>query len=134
MEFRKTSLITNLQMGGEKKRTYRAAVHQWLDKRIIVVRHFLVVGAQEAQRLVVAVGLGVVPGHRLMTVVGEVLPSRGAQQLQEGHLHWADGILCHIDIVQLGGRWREGEKSGEKWEGNKRSERRGEKQNDKNIK
>lgn len=37
-----------------------------------------------------------------MTVVGEVLASRGAQQLQEGQLHWADGVLCHIHIAQLG--------------------------------
>lgn len=97
-------------MGEKKKRIYRAAVNQGLDERIIVVRHFLIVGAQEAQRLVVAVGLGVVPSHRLMTVVGEVLSSRGAQQLQEGHLHRADGILCHVDVAQLGGGWREGEK------------------------
>lgn len=83
-------------------RVYRAAVHQRLDERIIVVRHFLIIGAKEAQRLVVGVGLGIVPGHRLMTIVGEVLPSRGAQQLQEGQLYWADAVLCHVHIAQLG--------------------------------
>lgn len=53
---------------------YRAAVHQWLNEGIIVVRHLLIIGAQEAQRLVIVVSLGVVPGHRLMANVGEVLP------------------------------------------------------------
>lgn len=53
---------------------YRAAIHQRLDEGIIVIRHFLIVGAQEAQRSVVVVSLGVVPGHRLMANVGEVLP------------------------------------------------------------
>lgn len=90
---------------------YRAAVHQRLYEGIIVVRHLLIVGAQEAQRLVVVVSLGVVPGHRLMADVGEVLPCRGAQQLQEGHLHCVDGVFCHVNVVQLGTeRWREGEK------------------------
>ncbi len=87
---------------------YRAAVHQRLDEGIIVVRHLLVVGAQEAQRLVIAVSLGVVPGHRLMANVGEVLPCRGAQQLQEGHLHCVDGAFSHVNVVQLGtDGWRE---------------------------
>lgn len=70
----------------EKRDVYRAAVHQWLDEGIIVVGQLLIVGAQEAQRLVVVVGFGVIPGRRLMTDVGEVLPCRRAQQLQEGHL------------------------------------------------
>ena len=87
---------------------YRAAVRQRLDEGIIVVRHLLIVGAQEAQRLVVAVGLGVVPGHRLVANVGEVLPRRGAQQLQEGHLHCIDGAFSHVDVAQLRtDRWRE---------------------------
>lgn len=89
---------------------YRAAVHQRLDERIIVVRHFLIIGAKEAQCLVVGVSRGVVPGHRLMTIVGEVLASRGAQQLQEGQLHWADAVLGHIHVAQLGA---DGE--GKKW-------------------
>lgn len=37
-----------------------------------------------------------------MANVGEVLPRRGAQQLQEGHLHFVNGVVCHVDIVQLG--------------------------------
>lgn len=86
---------------------YRAAVHQRLDEGIIVVRHLLVVGAQEAQRLVIVVSLGVVPGHGLMANIREVLPCRGAQQLQEGHLHCGDGVFSHVNVVQLGGRQRE---------------------------
>lgn len=80
---------------------YRAAIHQRLDEGIIVVRHLLIIGAQEAQRLVVVVSLGIIPGHRLMANVGEVLPCRGAQQLQEGHLYCADGVFCHVNVVQL---------------------------------
>lgn len=86
---------------------YRAAVRQRLDERIIVVRHLLIIGAQEAQRLVIVVSLGVVPRHRLMANIGEVLPCRGAQQLQEGHLHCIDGVFFHINVVQL---WADGEK------------------------
>lgn len=86
---------------------YRAAVRQWLDEGIIVVRHLLVVGAQEAQCLVIIVSLGVVPGHRLMANICEVLPCGGAQQLQEGHLHCCDSVLVHINVVQLGERQRE---------------------------
>lgn len=80
---------------------YRAAVHQRLDEGIVVVGHLLIVGAQEAQRLVIIVSLGVVPGHRLMANISEVLPSGGAQQLEEGHLHCADGVFPHADVVQL---------------------------------
>lgn len=53
---------------------YRAAIHQRLDEGIIVIRHFLIIGAQEAERFVEVIGLGVVPSHRLMANVGEVLP------------------------------------------------------------
>lgn len=84
-------------------RDYRAAVHQWLDVGVIIVRQLLIVGAQEAQRLVVIVSLGVVPRHRLMANIREVLPRRRAQQLQEGHLHHGDGSVFYIHIVQLGG-------------------------------
>lgn len=92
---------------------YRAAVHQRLDEGIIVVGHLLIVGAQEAQRLVVVVSLGVVPGHRLVANVGEVLPSRRTQQLQEGHLHGADGVLPHVDVVQLRRNTKDIRNSGE---------------------
>ena len=54
--------------------SYRASVGDGMDVRVVVVGHLLVVGAQEAQRLVVAVGAGVVPGHGLVAAVGEVLP------------------------------------------------------------
>lgn len=84
-------------------RDYRAAVHQWLDVGVIIVRQLLIVRAQEAQRLVVIVSLGVVPRHRLMANIREVLPRRRAQQLQEGHLHHGDGSVFYIHIVQLGG-------------------------------
>lgn len=86
---------------------HRAAVHQWLDVGIIFVGHLFIVGAQEAQRLVVVVRLGVVPGHRLMAGVGEVLPCRGAEQLQEGHLHCVDGAFAHVHVIQLGADRRE---------------------------
>jgi len=77
----------------------RAAVRQGLDEGVVVVGHLLVVGAQEAQRLVVAVGLGVVPGHRLVADVGEVLPRRRAQQLQERHLHRVDGAVRDVHVI-----------------------------------
>lgn len=85
-------------------RDYRAAVRQRLDVGVIVVRQLLVVGAQEAQRLVVIVSLGVVPRHRLMANIGEVLPCRRAQQLEESHLHHGDGSVFYIHVVQLGAR------------------------------
>lgn len=78
---------------------YRAAVHQRLNEGIVVVRYLLVVGAQEAQSLVVAVSTAVVPGHRLVADIGEVLPYGGAQQLEESHLHWVDGVFGHVNIV-----------------------------------
>lgn len=84
-------------------RDYRAAVRQRLDVGVIVIRQLLVVGAQEAERLVVIVSLGVVPRHRLMANIREVLPRRRAQQLQEGHLHRGDGSVFYIHVVQLGG-------------------------------
>lgn len=82
-------------------RIYRAAVHQRLDEEIVVVGDLLIIGAQEAQGFVVVVCLGVVPGHRLVANVREVLACRGAQQLQEGHLHRVDGVFCHVNVVQL---------------------------------
>lgn len=36
-----------------------------------------------------------------MANISEVLPSGGAQQLEEGHLHRADGVFPHVDVVQL---------------------------------
>lgn len=60
-------------------RAYRASIGEGLDVRVIVIGHLLVVGAQEAHRLVVAVAGDVVPRHRLVAAVGEVLPGRGCQ-------------------------------------------------------
>lgn len=59
--------------------TYRTSVWDGLDVGVIVVGHLLIVGTQEAQRLVVAVTGGVVPRHRLVAAVGEVLPGWGCQ-------------------------------------------------------
>lgn len=84
--------------------TYRAAVEHGADVRVVIVRHLLVVGAQEAHGLVVVVLLLVVPGHRLVAVVGDVLSASGAQQPQEGHLDHADGIALCIHVGELRGR------------------------------
>lgn len=92
-------------------RDYRAAVRQRLDVGVIVVWQLLVVGAQEAQRLVVIVSLGVVPRHRLMANIGEVLPCCRAKELQEGHLHHGDGSVFYIHVVQLGARMQGGEET-----------------------
>lgn len=72
--------------------TYRAAVEGGSDVRVVVVGHLLVVGAQEADRLIVAVGGGVVPGYGLVAVVSDVLVGRGAQEPEESHLHHSDGV------------------------------------------
>lgn len=53
--------------------TYRAAVKSGSDVGVVVVGHLLIVGAQEADGLVVAVCGGVVPGYRLVAVVSDVL-------------------------------------------------------------
>lgn len=53
--------------------TYRAAVEGGSDVGVVVVGHLLVVGAQEADGLVVAVGGGVMPGDGLVAVVRDVL-------------------------------------------------------------
>lgn len=75
--------------------TYRAAVDGGSDVRVVVVRHLFVIGAQEAHGFVVRVLVLVVPSHGLVTVVGEVLSCRRAEQTQERHLDDADGIsLC----------------------------------------
>ena len=72
--------------------TYRAAVEDGSDVGVVVVGHLLVVGAQEADGLVVAVGGGVVPGDGLVAVVGDVLVGRSAQEPEESHLHHSDGV------------------------------------------
>lgn len=53
--------------------TYRTAVEGGSDVGVVVVGHLLVVGAQEADGLVVAVGGGVMPGDGLVAVVRDVL-------------------------------------------------------------
>lgn len=54
-------------------RTYRTAIEGSSDVGVVVVGHLLIVGAQEADGLVIAVGGGVVPGYRLVAVVSDVL-------------------------------------------------------------
>lgn len=82
--------------------TYRAAVEGGSDVGVVVVGHLLVVGAQEADGLVVAVGGGIVPGYGLVAVVGDVLVGRGAQEPEESHLHHSDGVPIRIHIGELG--------------------------------
>lgn len=72
------------------------------DVRAVVVGHLLVVGPQEPERFTVPSGGRVVPGRRLVAVVGEVLPRGRRQQLQEGHLHHVDGTAFHVQIGELG--------------------------------
>lgn len=107
--------------GGQKKHhscefkkhvipTYRAAVEHGADVRVVIVRHLLVVGAKEAHGLVVVVLILVVPGHRLVAVIGDVLPAGGAQQPQEGHLDHADGVALCVHVGELRGRRGGGEK------------------------
>lgn len=81
--------------------TYRAAVEGGSDVRVVVVGHLLVVGAQEADGLVVAVGGSIVPGYGLVAVVGDVLVGRGAQEPEESHLHHSDGVPIRIHIGEL---------------------------------
>lgn len=90
--------------------TYRAAVEHGADVWVVIVRHLLVVGAQEAHGLVVVVLILVVPGHRLVAVVCNVLPSGGAQQPQEGHLDHADGVALCVHVGELQRRRERGEK------------------------
>lgn len=82
--------------------TYRAAVEGGSDVGVVVVGHLLVVGAQEADGLVVAVGGGIVPGYGLVAVVGDVLVGRGAQEPEESHLHHSDGVPIRIHVGELG--------------------------------
>lgn len=84
-------------------RTYRAAVKQGTDVGVVIVRHLLVVGAQEAHGLVVVVLLLVVPGHRLVAVVRNVLSARGAQQSQESHLDHTDRVALRVHVRKLRG-------------------------------
>lgn len=90
-------------------RTHSAAVEHGADVWVVIVRHLLVVGAQEAHGLVVVVLLLVVPGHRLVAVVGNVLPAGGTQQPQEGHLDYADGVALCIHVGELWSRRERGE-------------------------
>lgn len=82
-------------------RSYRAGVVHGLDEGVVVVRHFFVVGAEEAQRFVVAVCFSVEPGDGLVADVGEVLSCCRTQQLEERHLDAGDGTLLYIHIREL---------------------------------
>lgn len=84
--------------------SYRAGVVHGLDEVVVVVRHFFVVGAEEAQRFVVVVGFSVEPGDGLVADVGEVLSRSRTQQLEEGHLDACDGALFHIHVGELSRR------------------------------
>lgn len=104
---KQTSSIVDLEQGklhmlsSNRVGTYRAAVEHGADVGVVIVRHLLVVGAQEAHGLVVVVLVLVVPGHRLVAVVGDVLPAGGAQQPQEGHLDHADGVALRVHVGEL---------------------------------
>lgn len=88
--------------------THRTAVHEGPDVGVVVVRHLLVVGAQEADGLVVVALPLVVPRHRVVAVVRHVLPGGGAQQTQEGHLDHAHGVAFGVHVGQLwGGKEKE---------------------------
>lgn len=84
-----------------QRTTYCTAIDQGADVGVVIVGHLLVVGAQETDGLVVIVLVLVVPGHRLVAVVGHVLPAGCAQQPQERHLDHADGITFCIHIGKL---------------------------------
>lgn len=81
--------------------SYRTGVVHGLDEGVVVVRHFFVIGAKEAQRFVVAVGFSVEPGDGLVADVGEVLSRCRTQQLEERHLDAADGTLLYIHVGEL---------------------------------
>lgn len=81
--------------------TYRTAIGHGADVGVVIIRHLFIVGAQEADGLVVVVLLLVVPGHRLVAVVCHVLPARRAQQPQESHLDHADGVALRIHVGEL---------------------------------
>lgn len=81
--------------------TYRAAIDHGADVGVVVVRHLLIVGSQEADGLVVIVLLLVVPRHRVVAVVRYVLPGRRAQEPQEGHLDDADGVALGVHVGKL---------------------------------
>lgn len=81
--------------------TYRAAIECSSDVGVVVVGHLLVVGAQEADGLVVAVSGGIVPGYGLVAVVSDVLVGRGTQQPEERHLYHSDGVPIRIHIGEL---------------------------------
>lgn len=80
---------------------YRAGVVHGLDEGVVVVWHFFVVGAEEAQSLVVVVGFSVEPGDGLVADVGEVLSRCRTQQLQERHLDAGDGVLLDVHVWEL---------------------------------
>lgn len=111
------SLFEAVATGGKGQRqqkvegaTYCTAIGQGLDVGVVVVGHLLVVGAQETDGLVVTVLLLVVPGGRLVAVVGHVLPAGGAQQPEERHLDHADGVALGVHIGELQRRRRRSEK------------------------
>lgn len=72
-----------------------------MDERVVVIGHLFVIGAQEADSLVVVPRGGVMPCYRLVAVVGDVLVGRSTQEPQESHLDHPDGIAVRIHIGKL---------------------------------
>lgn len=81
--------------------TYRTAINYGANVGVVIIRHLFIIGAQEADSLVVVVLVLVVPGHRLVAVVGHVLPARRAQQPQESHLDHTNGVALRIHVGEL---------------------------------
>lgn len=81
--------------------TYRTAIDHGADVGVVIVRHLFIVGAQEADGLVVVVLVLIVPGHRLVAVVCHVLPSCRTQQSQESHLDHTDGVALRVHVGEL---------------------------------
>lgn len=53
----------NLQKKQRISGSYRAAVDGGSDVRVVIVRHFLIVGAQESDGFIIIVQILVVPSH-----------------------------------------------------------------------
>lgn len=83
--------------------THCTAVEDRPDERAVVVRHLFVVGAQEAHGLLIVAHSGVMPGHGLEAVVGDVLVGGCTQEPQEGHLYHSNGVAVSIHVGELRG-------------------------------
>lgn len=81
--------------------THRTAVQGRPDERAVVIRHLFVIGAQETQGLLVVARGGVMPGHGLEAVVGDVLVSWRTQEPQESHLNHSDGVAVSVHVGEL---------------------------------